>query len=584
MKKNCGYADKSWLSLAASAALVLGQGAYGQVLTYPGCNVSYSDGSFTQESLVKWSGAGANDPSLSEPVKLTVGTDATGSVEVYFVELNGSFKVYKDKTKAVTKLGTIAVSSGKESGNPEQGLMGVVLDPGFKTNNFVYLYHSVEGRPAYALTRVTLNADHSSFSGNKVILEFPVQYNDCCHTGGGMHFDDLGDLWLSIGNNEGRGTDGYNESDKIKSGEWGSSSTASLRGGIIRIHPNPDGTYSIPAGNFGEFWSNKFAASNPALAAEYKDKTKVRPEIYVKGNRNPYGIAVDPVRRFVATGDVGPDGERPDASSMGEDHDLYTQPSFAGWPYFAGNDRKNGPNWASKDPSRPTNTSKWNAGVKELPPAHNPLWEERNSASFAGFFYNYKSSNTNPNRLPAIFHNHVVWGNWGTSSFYVSKIGDDGRMQGSRKTILGGKRFNGPTDIQVGPDGLYVVNYAGFFNRAAETRIDRFKWTGAQCNVVSTEKAGCQATDPSVTHNVPSACLEGSLSKGFEFLGSGRWRKKSALGGLNGMLEIPQGIAKVEVFDMQGRNVFAFDNAARASSMRLPDGFEHGLYQVIMSK
>jgi cytochrome c len=151
-----------------------------------------------------------------------------------------------------------------------------------------------------------------SLGDEEIVFQWPVQKKECCHTGGGMHFDDLGDLYLSIGNNEGRGSDGMNETDSIDSGEWGASSTASVRGGIIRIRPLETAVngrlYAIPKGNFGEYWADKFAAEGKpaALVAEYRDPKKVLPEIYVKGNRNPYGIAVDRVRRWVAVGDVGP--------------------------------------------------------------------------------------------------------------------------------------------------------------------------------------------------------------------------------------------------------------------------------------
>src|SRR5690606_32440924 len=52
--------------------------------------------------------------------------------------------------------------------------------------------------------------------------------------------------------------------------------TNDLKGKILRIRPQPDGTYTIPEGNL-------FAPGTP----------KTRPEIYVMGCRNPYRIAVN---------------------------------------------------------------------------------------------------------------------------------------------------------------------------------------------------------------------------------------------------------------------------------------------------
>ncbi|UJH92552.1 PQQ-dependent sugar dehydrogenase [Antarcticibacterium sp. 1MA-6-2] len=59
----------------------------------------------------------------------------------------------------------------------------------------------------------------------------------------------------------------------------------------MRIHPEDDGTYTIPPGNL-------FTEDSPI---------KGRPEIYVMGNRNPYRISVDKKTNFLYWGEVGPD-------------------------------------------------------------------------------------------------------------------------------------------------------------------------------------------------------------------------------------------------------------------------------------
>ena len=63
-----------------------------------------------------------------------------------------------------------------------------------------------------------------------------------------------------------------------------------LRGKILRIHVEADGSYTIPDGNLFP-----------------KDGSQGKPEIYVMGARNPYRIWVDK-RGFLYWGDVGPDG------------------------------------------------------------------------------------------------------------------------------------------------------------------------------------------------------------------------------------------------------------------------------------
>src|SRR5690606_18622882 len=95
--------------------------------------------------------------------------------------------------------------------------------------------------------------------------------------------------------------------------------TPTTSGKILRVHPEDDGTYTIPEGNLFE----------PGT-----DQT--RPEIYVMGLRNPYRIHVDPETGWLYWGDVGPDA-RVDSETRGsKGYDEYNQAreaGFFGWPY-----------------------------------------------------------------------------------------------------------------------------------------------------------------------------------------------------------------------------------------------------------
>src|SRR5690606_15578897 len=115
----------------------------------------------------------------------------------------------------------------------------------------------------------------------------------------------------------------------FRSNPWdaqkGSANTNDLRGGIIRIHPEPDGTYTIPEGN---------------LFPPGTEKT--RPEIYVMGTRNAYRISVDKKTGFVYWGDVGPDANKDSVGHGPMGHDEVNQarkPGFFGWPLFIGNNK-----------------------------------------------------------------------------------------------------------------------------------------------------------------------------------------------------------------------------------------------------
>src|SRR4051812_9858819 len=116
------------LSAAVYILLMLGKASADANLTYPGCNLTYQEADWTQETLVKREAAGGTggvlDATLSEPVKAAVGTDPDGNIEVYFVELRGGFKVYRARDQSVHLIQKIAsVDGGPSAPNPEAGLM-----------------------------------------------------------------------------------------------------------------------------------------------------------------------------------------------------------------------------------------------------------------------------------------------------------------------------------------------------------------------------------------------------------------------------------------------------------------------------
>src|SRR6185295_3524436 len=142
-------------------------------------------------------------------------------------------------------------------------------------------------------------------------------------SGGSMAFDAYGDLWIGVGSNTGEDGGFLDERDSTQSEEWGASSTHGLRGSVLRIHPdNSAKGYAVPAGNFGEYFAAQTGNN------QYLDTAKVMPEVYAKGTRNPYSLQVDPVRRWLLFGDVGPE-----TISAPEEYNLVLHPAFLGWPY-----------------------------------------------------------------------------------------------------------------------------------------------------------------------------------------------------------------------------------------------------------
>ena len=104
------------------------------------------------------------------------------------------------------------------------------------------------------LARYELRGSELVMDSKKVLLEVGTQREQCCHTGGGMVFDDHGNLFLTTGDNTSPRDTPFNPIDEREGrGPWdaqkSSGNTNDLRGKIIRIHPETDGTYTIPEGN-----------------------------------------------------------------------------------------------------------------------------------------------------------------------------------------------------------------------------------------------------------------------------------------------------------------------------------------------
>jgi cytochrome c len=181
-------------------------------------------------------------------------------------------------------------------------------------------------------------------------------------------------LYVSTGDNTSPfESDGFSPSDETPGrspfdAQKSSANTNDLRGKILRIHPEPDGTYSIPEGNL-------FPKGEP----------KTRPEIYVMGTRNPYRISIDEKTGYLYWGEVGPDAGNNDSLRGPRGYDEVNQAKkagFFGWPYFVGKnyayskyDFANKKVLAPWDPEKPLNESPNNTGKVELPPVSPPfIW------------------------------------------------------------------------------------------------------------------------------------------------------------------------------------------------------------------
>jgi glucose/arabinose dehydrogenase len=433
--------------------------------------------------------------------------------DIIFIERFGAVKYYDAAAKSVTLIGTVTGISNAT----EDGLVGVAVERPFK--NRVYVAYSrgtganttISG--SYRLSRFTMNASTHmmDMSSEKVLLDVPSSRNRW-HTSGAMQFDLAGNLYWAIGDNETAFT--------------GPGNTHDLRGGIVRIHPNDDGTgYTIPPGNFAEYFSNTFKSqSRTALAAKYLDTTKVRPEIYIKGTRNTYTMSVDPYTQQVVYSQCGPD-----YGGTSEVHSNTLFPTFAGWPFWSGSTNvaasqvsgaqygKNGSSeptestWPTFMPSskeKPLNT--WTGtmagapgpGVDTLPPAAAAKYTYARSCAMGSTIIHYDGRVANPGKLPPQMDNVWLMGDYNTRKLRPAKVDKKGDIQGTVAVspgifTTGGGTVNGIgglVDLQQGPDGaLYVVNLncqggvssGNSHYSEACTGILRIEYKGAACSDTS---------------------------------------------------------------------------------------------------
>ncbi|EID56076.1 ThuA domain-containing protein [Saccharomonospora xinjiangensis] len=470
----------------------------------------------------------------------------------------GTIHQWDPETKRVKLLATLDVFGNRGSGDElvkaEEGLVGMELDPGFASNGWLYVYwmpyESIDTENRIGQRTISrFTYDHATatigLDSRKDLLSWDTQIHSCCHAGGGMAFDDDGNLYVATGDsNSSQGSDGYSGNNWAKEykgvsfqdARRTSGNTNDLNGKILRIHPEADGTYTIPEGNlFPE-------ADDPG------DKT--RPEIYVMGVRNPARIQIDAKHDWLTAAWVGPDAFEPNPElgpAKYENATIITSAGNQGWPYCMGNrqpyrDRSNEDasvltGWYDCDD--PKNTSPRNTGLEDLPPVRdnmiwyspqggNPVFPERQDGSGVPTYELDDATYTWPYLKgggqaimsgPTYYSSEVdsesgvAWpsywdGKWfiGDQSNANNRIAvtvdpatvDDAApppfAEDLRKIIPGGGKSDQVQswmDAEFGPDGaLYLLDYAGgFFSLHSNQKLVRVTYHGGPATPAPTARA-----------------------------------------------------------------------------------------------
>ena len=423
------------------------------------------------------------DSTPSDPMELSVAPDG----RVFYIERAGKLKIFKPQTSSIVVAGQLSVST-----TIEDGLLGLTLDPGFASNHWLYLYYSPAGAtPEQHVSRFTMNGDTLDTSSEHVLLVIPTQRDQCCHSAGSLTFGPGGNLFMSVGDNTNPfDSSGYAPIDERPGrSAWDSQKSASnpgdLRGKILRIHPETNGTYTIPAGNL-------FPA----------DGSAGKPEIYIMGDRNPFRISVDSATGWLYWGEVGPDANTADASRGPIGQDEWNQartPGNYGWPYFVGNNKPyvdydfaTAISGSPFNPAAPVNNSPNNTGATNLPPAR-PAWiwyphsggsvefPEVNGAggstAMGGPVYHYQSNLVSARKLPPYYDNTVFIYEWSRNFIKEVKLDDHGdilKINPFAPTI----GLTRPMDMEFGPDGaIYMIEWgSGFGGGNADAKVVRIDY------------------------------------------------------------------------------------------------------------
>ncbi|MCC6463413.1 MAG: ThuA domain-containing protein [Saprospiraceae bacterium] len=444
----------------------------------------------------------AND--LTEPMEFDMFPDG----KIIFIERRGTIKLFDQQTGLVNIAYKLPVHDVHED-----GLMGLAIDPNWEKNHWIYLYYSPVGNKAVNyLSRFVFVGDTLDRASEVVMLEVAVQREECCHAAGCIEFDADGHLYLSTGDNTNPfASEGYDPIDERPGrSAWdaqkSSGNTMDLRGKILRIMPQPDGSYICPAGNLFTQTDIHQPPMRARVLSAAGDIPRVErsgtwgaPEIYVMGCRNPFRLSIDSRRDLLFWGEVGPDAGEPDTARGPAGHDEVNrarQAGFFGWPYFVGNNKpyrdfnfsaqRSGPSF---DPQHPINDSPNNTGARELPPAQPamiwypyggspefPLVGNGGRNAMAGPVY-YTDQYPAATRLPDYYNGKLITYDWMRGwmmAVTLDSLGNFSRMEQFADSIP----LSRPMDMLVDKNGsIWVLEYGTqWFSSNPDARLSRIDY------------------------------------------------------------------------------------------------------------
>lgn len=235
---------------------------------------------------------------LSNPTAMQFAPDG----RIFVAQQNGQLRVVKNGALLATPFISLTVSA-----SGERGLLGLAFDPGFVSNQYIYLFYTATTPAVHnRISRFKANGDVvDTAEGEVVILDFDNLTGATNHNGGAIHFGLDGKLYAAHGEN---------------ATSSNAQTLTNLLGKIIRMNPVADPVAQIPS-------------DNPYVGTA----TGKNQLIWAWGLRNPFTFSIQPGTGLTYVNDVGAGTwEEIDQVAAGRNFGWpTTEGFFAGHPEFA---------------------------------------------------------------------------------------------------------------------------------------------------------------------------------------------------------------------------------------------------------
>ncbi len=412
---------------------------------------------------------------LSDPLQLDIAQDG----RVFFIERKGAVKVWEPASRSTVTIGDFPCATGGDAGG-----LGLTLARDFQKSGHLYTIRvPAQGEAKLLLARFKLEG--GKLVDEHAVLTIPLgKGRDQSHCGAGLAWDAQGNLIISVGDNMApQDVPAVHAEDAGRDARGTAGNSQELRGKILRITPQADGSYGIPSGNL------------------FPNPQQGRPEVFAFGVRNPFRVTCDAKTGFIIWGDVGGNVRTElDLGPEGFDElNVTREPGFFGWPFCAGpnlpwrpfDPKTQKPAGAFFDPAKLINDSRFNTGLKELPPARPAAFYYDNLASeewpFAGsggrsitggVVYR-KPEAAGESRLPDEWEGAYLFCEWMRNWVAAARFDGDGKLVKAER-VLEGLTFKRPADLKIGPDGaLYLAECGDQWTGNTDSRITRVTyWRG----------------------------------------------------------------------------------------------------------